>query len=51
MLASQGTYINLIKHSKVFIDPASKAISTAENLTRPDGTTQLPPLEDVQSIG
>ena len=46
----EGTYVDYVKHSELFIDPASKTKSTADSIPLPAGTTRLSPFHEVQAI-
>ena len=50
MLASEGTYVENVKHSDLFLDPASKPKSTGDSLPLSSGTTHFPPLRGVQAV-
>ena len=50
MLASEGAYVDSIKHSYLFMDLASNAKSNADSSPLPGGTSHLPPVQGVQAI-
>ena len=50
MPASEGTYVDSVKHSDLFIDPISKAKSIVDSIPLPGGATHLPPIQGVQAI-
>ena len=50
ILASEGTYMDSVKHSELFIDPVSETKSTADSIPLLAGITHLLPVPGVQAI-